>query len=193
MKKTAFFPLAKLGSLTTLISIAAVCAIYVFRSEEHANGWAALGLLPLALYLIVVQLRARKLLRAEQGREREIVQYDLVARAARRNAQFWTVLFSIVAGSTCIAAILAWAYQVWLWYADGHWSAITWNSMFGVIGQGQHMALQRLFYWVGDTNLGVVILISGAIIAAPLAAINHQSLHKAKLRKLDLVNLKRRS
>jgi hypothetical protein len=71
--------------------------------------------------------------------------------------------------------------------------AITWNSVIGIIGQDQHVYVQRLLFWLGDTNIGAVILIVGALIAAPLAAINHKSLHKAKLRKLDLGNLKRRS
>ena len=193
MKKTAFFPLAKLGPLTFLVTVAAICGVYVLRSNEYANGWSALGLLPLALYLLFVHLRARKLLGAEHGREREIVQYDLIATAARRNANFWTGLFTVVAGSTGIAALSVWTYQAWLWYTGGHWAPITWNSTFGVVGHGQHRVVQTVLYWIGDTNVGALVLITGAVIAAPLAAINHRSLHRAKLRKLDLVNLKRRS
>ena len=193
MKQTAFFPLAKLAPLTLLTVVAVASAAYILESDKYANAWAAAGLIPLTLYLVTVHLRARKRLIAEQGREREIVQFDLNAIAASRTARFWTITFSVVAGSTCIAALSAWAYQVWLWYESDHWVAITWNSIIGIIGQDQHAYVQRLLYWLGDTNIGAVILIVGALIAAPLAAINHKSLHKAKLRKLDLANLKRRS
>jgi len=193
MKQTAFFPLAKLAPLTLLTVVAVASAAYILESDKYANAWAAAGLIPLTLYLVTVHLRARKRLIAEQGREREIVQFDLNAIAASRTARFWTITFSVAAGSTCIAALSAWAYQVWLWYESDHWVAITWNSIIGIIGQDQHAYVQRLLYWLGDTNIGAVILIVGALIAAPLAAINHKSLHKAKLRKLDLANLKRRS
>jgi hypothetical protein len=143
--------------------------------------------------LAIVHFRARALLLAEQGREREIVRADLVATAAQRTARFWTVLFSIVASITCLAALSAWAFQIWLWYKNDHWVALTWNSLIGIIGHDQHIYVQRLLYWLGDTNIGALILIGGALIAAPLAAINHKSLLKAKRRKLDLASLKRRS
>ena len=172
---------------------AAASAAYVLKSDELATAWAIAGLLPLVAYLAAVHFRARKLLLAEQGREREIVHADLVATAAQRTARFWTVLFSIVASITCLAAVSAWAFQIWLWYKNDHWVALTWNSIVGIIGHDQHIYVQRLLYWLGDTNIGALILIGGALIAAPLAAINHKSLLKAKRRKLDLASLKRRS
>ena len=193
MKQIAFFPLAKLAPLVLLVIVAVASAVYILKSDELTNAWAIAGLLPLVAYLAAVHLRARKLLHAEQGREREIVHADLVATAAQRTARFWTVLFSIVASITCLAALSAWVFQIWLWYKNDHWVALTWNSLIGIIGHDQHIYVQRLLYWLGDTNIGALILIGGALIAAPLAAINHKSLLKAKRRKLDLASLKRRS
>ena len=193
MKQIAFFPLAKLTPLVLLVIVAVASAAYVLKSDALAPTWAIAGLLPLVAYLAAVHLRARKLLLAEQGREREIVHADLVATAAQRTARFWTVLFSIVASITCLAALSAWVFQIWLWYKNDHWVALTWNSLIGIIGHDQHIYVQRLLYWLGDTNIGALILIGGALIAAPLAAINHKSLLKAKRRKLDLASLKRRS
>ena len=106
MKQTAFFPLAKLAPLTLLTVVAIASAAYVLESDKVANAWAAAGSIPLALYLIAVHLRARKRLFAEQGREREIVQFDLNAIAASRTARFWTITFSVVAGSTCILSLI---------------------------------------------------------------------------------------
>lgn len=193
MKRIAFFPLAKLAPLLLLIIVAVASAAFVLKSDALATAWATAGLLPLVAYLAAVHFRARALLFAEQGREREIVRADLVATAAQRTARFWTVLFSIVASITCLAALSAWAFQIWLWYKNDHWVALTWNSLIGIIGHDQHIYVQRLLYWLGDTNIGALILIGGALIAAPLAAINHKSLLKAKRRKLDLASLKRRS
>jgi len=205
VKQIAFFPLAKLAPLVLLVIVAVASAVYILKSDELTNAWATAGSLPLVAYLAAVHLRARKLLLAEQGREREIVHADLVATAAQRTARFWTVLFSIVArrfwtvlfsivaSITCLAALSAWVFQIWLWYKNDHWVALTWNSLIGIIGHDQHIYVQRLLYWLGDTNIGALILIGGALIAAPLAAINHKSLLKAKRRKLDLASLKRRS
>jgi hypothetical protein len=193
VKRIAFFPLAKLAPLLLLIIVAVASAAFVLKSDALATAWATAGLLPLVAYLAIVHFRARALLLAEQGREREIVRADLVATAAQRTARFWTVLFSMVAGITCIAALAAWVFQVWLWYKNDYWVALTWNSLIGIIGHDQHIYVQRLLYWLGDTNIGALILIGGALIAAPLAAINHKSLLKAKRRKLDLASLKRRS
>jgi len=53
--------------------------------------------------------------------------------------------------------------------------------------------VQSLFYWLGDTNFGAVVLIAGLLIAAPLAAIGWRSNNKAKFRRNELSNLKKRS
>ena len=130
---------------------------------------------------------------AEHGRERDIVKTDLVAMAAERSAKFWTFLFSVVALSTCFTAMAVWAYQGYLWNREGAWIPLTWLSIGGAIPHSDYSFLQRSIYWLGDTNLGVSVLIAGLLLAAPLVAINAKSQHKAKLCRKDLANLKKRS
>lgn len=190
---TPIFPLARLGPLGLLTMVAAVSAAIIFISGEFALPWAGVGLLPLLAYLGYCFFRARKMLLAEHGREREIVKLGFIAMVADRSARFWGFLFSLVAGSTCVMTLTIWLYQAWLWYRDGNWLPITWLSVVGAIPQTDHSALHRLFYWLGDTNLGVIVLIAGLLIAAPLAAIGWRSNNKAKSRRNDLNNLKKRS
>ena len=133
------------------------------------------------------------MLLAEQGREREIVEFGFVAMVADRSARFWGSLFAIIAILTGITTVAIWAYQAWLWYRLGDWTSLTWLTVVGVIPQTDHAYLQRLLYWLADTNFGVIVLITGLLIAAPLVAVHHKSSHKAKLRRKDLINLKKRS
>jgi hypothetical protein len=130
---------------------------------------------------------------AEQGREREIVEMGFVAMAADRMARVWSVIFGFVAISICTTTLAVWLYQAWTWYRDGDWSPITWLSATSVIPFSDNGYLQRLYYWLGDTNLGVIVLVVGLIIAAPIVAINSNYQQEAKLRRKDLTNLKRRS
>lgn len=193
MRITPIFPLAKLGPLGLLTTVAAVSAATIFISGDFALPWAGVGLLPLLAYLGYCFFRARKMVLAEQGREREIVKAGFVAMAADRSARFWGLLFSLVAGSTCVMTLTVWLYQASLWYRDGNWLPVTWHSVVGAIPQTDHSTLRRLVYWLGDTNIGVIVLIAGLLIAAPLAAISWRSNNKAKFRRNDLNNLKKRS
>lgn len=193
MRKPPIFPLARLGPLGLLITVAAVSAAYVFYTGELATVWAAAGLPPLLAYLGYCHFRARKMVLAEQGRERDIVRQGFIAMVADRAARFWSFLFAIVAVATCVTTLAIWAYQGWLWYREGDWIPVTWLSVTGVMPQSDHSYLQRLFHWLGDTNIGVIVLIGGLLVAAPLAAINWRSNNKAKLRRKDLANLKKRS
>ncbi len=193
MRNTPIFPLAKLGPLGLLTTVAVVSVAFILSIGELAKAWSGVGLLPLLAYLGYCYFRARKMILAEQGRERDIVRQGFVAMAADRSARFWGFLFAIIAVSTCVTTLVIWAYQAWLWHRESDWIAVTWLSVVGVIPQSDYAYLQRLFYWLGDTNIGVVVLIVGLLIAAPLVAVHHQSNHKAKLRRRDLVNLKKRS
>lgn len=193
VRNTPIFPLAKLGPLGLLTAVAAVSAACVLSSSALARAWAGVGLLPLLAYLGYCHFRARKMVRAEQGRERDIVRQGFIAMVADRSARFWGFLFSTIAASACVTALAIWAYQAWLWYREGDWISVTWLSVVGLIPQSDISYLQRLFHWLGDTNIGVIVLIGGLLVAAPLAAINWRSNNKAKRRRKDLNNLKRRS
>ena len=130
---------------------------------------------------------------AEQGRERQIVRQSFIAMVADRSARFWGFLFSLVAVATCVIALVIWAYQAWLWYREGHWVSVTWLSVIGVMPHTEHSYVQRLYNWLSDTNIGVIALIGGLLVAAPVAAISWRSNNKAKFRRNDLANLKKRS
>jgi len=103
------------------------------------------------------------------------------------------LLFAIIAVSTGVTTLAIWAYQAWLWHSESDWIAVTWHSVAGIIPQSDYASLQRLLYWLADTNIGVVVLIIGLLVAAPLAAINWRSNNKAKFRRNEWVNLKKRS
>ena len=193
MRNTPIFPLAKLGPLGLLTTVAAVCAVTILVREEIPRDWAVIGLLPLLSYLGYCHFRARKMVLAEQGREREIIKSSFVAIVADRAARFWGFLFATVAISACVTTVAIWAYQGWLWVSEGEWISATWLTVVGIMPRTDHLELQRLIYWLGDTNIGVIVLIGGLLVAAPLAAINWRSNNKAKFRRNDLANLKKRS
>ena len=185
--------MAKLSALGVLTGAAAVGALYIFNSDDYPNGWAAVSLIPLIVYLGYCHYRARAMILVEQGREREIVRMGFVALAAERAARFWGSTFSAVAITTCLASVTVWAYQGYLWYRESHWIPQTWLSIGGNIHRSEFVYLQRLYYWLSDTNIGVIVLIGGLVISAPLAAVRWRSNNKAKFRGNDLKNLKKRS
>lgn len=176
-----------------MTAVAAVSAAIILAVDDVPSVWTPIGLLPLLIYLGYCYFQARKMLLAEQGREREIVELSFVAMVADRSARFWGSLFAIIAISTGITTVAIWAWQAWLWYRLGDWTSLTWLTVVGVMPQTDHAYLQRLLYWLADTNFGVIVLIAGLLIAAPLVAVHHKSSHKAKLRRKDLINLKKRS
>lgn len=193
MRNTPIFPLAKSGPLGLLTTVAAVSAAIILAAAEIPRTWAPIGLLPLLSYLGYCHFRARKMVLAEQGREREIMKSSFVAIVADRAARFWGFLFATVAISTGVATLAIWTYQGWLWHSEGEWRSATWLTVVGLIPRPDHLQIQRLVYWLGDTNIGVIVLIGGLLVAAPLAAINWRSNNKAKFRRNDLANLKKRS
>lgn len=179
-----------MAALTVLAAIAAAVITY---TSEVAMAWAVTAPLPLIIYLAFCHSKARKTLLAEQGRERDIVKAEFVAIAAERRARFWGVIFGIITIPTCITPLAIWAYQGWRWYVEGAWVPVTWLSLLGIVPESGHAYLQRLIRWLADTNMGVIVLIAGLLVAAPLAAVHRKSSHLAKLRRKDLVNLKKRS
>jgi hypothetical protein len=191
--KHPLFPLAKPGAISALIVIAVLVAKYILGANKFADIWAGSGILPLFLYLGYCHFNARKMILAEQGREREIVEMGFVAMAADRMARVSSVLFGFVAVSIFTTTLAVWIYQAWIWHRNSNWSPLTWRSATGLIPLSSNEQLQRMYYWLGDTNLGVVILVVGLLIAVPIVAINSIYQHKAKLRRKDLINLKRRS
>ncbi|NCF72211.1 MAG: hypothetical protein GWP67_01790 [Gammaproteobacteria bacterium] len=193
MKKTSIFPLAKLGPLGILTAIALIGALYILITGQIAKAWIAAGFLPLGIYLGVCHQRARKIILAEVGREREIVEMSFVSMAADRAAQFWNLLFSSVAITTGVIVTAIWGYQGFLSYVEGRWIPLTLFAVLPDIQPTDYALLNRLIYFFGDTNLGVGVLIVGLILAAPLAAIQWRSNNKAKFRRNDLGNLKKRS
>ena len=193
MRYTALFPLVKLGPLGILTTIAAASAVTILGREEIPRALAAIGLLPLLSYLGYCHFRARKMVLAEQGREREIIKSSFVAIVADRAARFWGFVFAIVVIPTFTTTLTIWVYQAWLWYREGDWTSVTWLTLVSVIPKTGHTYLQRFLYWLADTNFGVLILITGLLIAAPLVTVHHKSSHTAKLRRKDLINLKKRS
>ena len=193
MKKTSIFPLATLGPLGALTTVAAISALYILTTGQLAKSWVVLGFLPLAIYLARCHLRARKIVRAESGREREIVEMNFVSMAADRAARFWNLLFSAVTITTGVIVTAIWGYQGFLSYVEGRWIPLTLFATLPDIQRTDNELLNRLVYFLGDTNLGVVVLIVGLLLAAPLAAISWRSNNKAKFRRNDLGNLKKRS
>jgi hypothetical protein len=189
----AIFPLARLVPLGILSALAVLTALLILGTDAIENIWAWAGLLPLILYLGRCQYRAARMIRAETGREREIVKMHFVVIAADRAARFWGVLFSAVAVTTGIATAGIWAYQLYLCYLAGRWVPLTWQAVVGMFPHNDSAPVQRLAYWLGDTNFGAVVLIAGLLIAAPLAAIGWRSNNKAKFRHNELSNLKKRS
>lgn len=193
MKKTSIFPLAKLGPLGILTAIALIGALYILITGQIAMAWIAAGFLPLSIYLGVCHQRARKIILAEVGREREIVEASFISMAADRAAQFWNLLFSSVAITTGVIVTAIWGYQGFLSYVEGRWIPLTLFAVLPDIQPTDYALLNRLIYFFGDTNLGVGALIVGLLLAAPLAAIQWRSNNKAKFRRNDLGNLKKRS
>ena len=193
MKKTSIFPLAKLGPLGILTAIALIGALYILITGQIAKAWIAAGFLPLGIYLGVCHQRARKIILAEVGREREIVEMSFVSMAADRAAQFWNLLFSSVAITTGVIVTAIWGYQGFLSYVEGRWIPLTLFAVLPDIQPTDYALLNRLIYFFVDTNLGVGVLIVGLLLAAPLAAIQWRSNNKAKFRRNDLGNLKKRS
>jgi len=179
--------------LGVLTAIATISALYILISGQLAKAWVAAGFVPLAIYLGNCHLRAKRLVLAESGREREIVEMSFVLMAADRAALFWNLLFSAIAVSTFVTAIAIWAYQGFISYVEGRWIPLTWLAVVQDMPQTDSAALQRLIYWLSDTNFGVVVLIAGLLLAAPLAAINWRSHNKARFRRNELSSLKKRS
>ncbi len=190
---TAVFPLARLVPLGILSALAVLSTLLILCTNAIENTWAWAGLLPLIIYLGRCHYRAARMISAETGREREIVKMHFVVIAADRAARFWGVLFSTVAITTGIATAGIWAYQLYLCYLASRWVPLTWHAVVGMLPHNDSALVQRLVYWLGDTNFGAVVLITGLLIAAPLAAIGWQSNNKAKFRHNELSNLKKRS
>jgi len=186
-------PLARPGPLAILLIFAGVAAASALSVDAIDDLWAWAGLSPLLVYLGYCYYRERRLIQAEVGREREIVRMELVVVAADRAARFWAFMFSSVAVATAIAAFGVWAYQGYLCFLERHWVPLTWNNVVGILPLSESVFVQRLLYWLGDTNFGAVVLITGLVIAAPLAAIGWRSNNKAKFRRNALSNLKKRS
>ena len=193
VKRISIFPLARLGPLGVLTTIAAISTLYILTSGQFAKAWVAAGFVPLAIYLGHCHLRARKMVLAERGREREIVKMSFVSMAADRATRFWNLLFSAIAVSTAVTTVAIWAYQGFISYVDGRWIPLTWAAVVQEMPRTDSAAFQRLIYWLGDTNFGVVVLIGGLLLAAPLAAINWRSHNKAKRRRNEFSSLKKRS
>ena len=193
MKKTSMFPLAKLGPLGVLTAVALISALYILTTDQIAKGWIAAGFLPLSIYLGICHQRARKIILAEVGREREIIEMSFVSMAADRAARFWNLIFSAVAITTGVIVTAMWGYQGFLSYVEGRWIPLTLFAVLPDVQRTGNELLNRLIYFFGDTNLGVVVLIGGLLLAAPLAAISWRSNNKAKFRRNDLGNLKKRS
>lgn len=193
MRNSVFFPLAKLVPSMALAGVALISTLYILNTVEIANGWVGISLLPLIVYLVACHRRARQLLLAENGREREIVQAGFIAIAARRAARFWGSLFASIVITTSIMSVAFWAYQGFLFVTEDRWIPLTWFGVTGVLPAIENVYLQRLFHWLADTNMGVVVLVIGLLLAAPIAAIHWRSNNKAKFRQNDLANLKKRS
>jgi uncharacterized membrane protein len=193
VRNTVIFPLAKLVPSGVLTAIALISALYIINNAEIPNAWVALGLLPLVLYLAACHRRARRLLLAEEGREREIIHAGFVALAAQRAARFWGGLFASIVITTGVTSVAFWIYQGFLFYTEDRWIPVTWFAVTGVLPVIENTYLQRLSHWLADTNMGVAILVVGLLLAAPVAAIHWRSNNKVKFRKNDLANLKKRS
>ena len=184
--------MAKSGPLGLLTAIAAISALYILYTDQIGNIWAATGLLPLAIYLGICHAKARRIVLAETGREREIVEMGFVVTVAERAARFWNLIFSAITISTGVVCAAIWAYQGILSYVEGRWIPLTLFGTVPDIQRTDYILLNRVIYWLGDTNLGVVVLLVGLILAAPIAAVGWRSNNKAKFRRNDLTNLKKR-
>lgn len=193
MKKSSIFPLAKLGPLGALTVVASISALYILSTDQIANGWTTACFVPLCVYLGLCHQRARRIILAERGREREIIEMSFVSMAADRAAQFWGLTFSAIVITTGVIVTAIWGYQGFLSYVEGRWIPLTLFAVLPDIQPTGFALLNRLIYFFGDTNLGVVVLIGGLILAAPLAAIHWRSNNKASFRRNDLGNLKKRS
>ena len=186
-------PLARLGPLAILLVLAGIAAAFVLSVDAIDDNWASAGLVPLLVYLGHCYYRERRLIQADIGREREITKMGFVVVAADRAARFWALMFSSVAIVTAVSVIGIWAYQGYLCLLEHRWVPLTWHGVVGMLPNYESAYVQRLFYWLGDTNFGAVVLITGLLIAAPLAAIGWRSNNKAKFRRNALSNLKKRS
>ncbi len=186
-------PLARLRPLAIMSALAGIVALIICRIDVINDKWAWAGLLPLLVYFGTSLYRERQMILADTGREREIVKMGFVVMVADRAARFWALMFSTVAIATAIVSVAIWAYQGYLCYLEQRWVPLTMHGVFGVQSLGSSEHLQRILFWLGDTNFGSAVLICGLLIAAPLAAISWRSNNKAKFRHNQLAHLKRRS
>lgn len=150
-----------------------------------------MGFLPLVLYLAVCFQRARNRVNVEQAVEREIIVADLRLLAAQRCARFWAAGFAVACGFAFLSALLVWAYQAATWYRADVWLPLSWNSAVGLVPNPSSVALQKVVLWLGDTNLGVVAILLGLLIAAPLASFNHNANLTVRRRKKELATYKK--
>ena len=123
------FPLAKLTPSLMLVAMALISTLYIVNTPEIANGWAGMALSPLILYLAACHRRARQLLLAENGREREIVHAGFVVMAAQRAARFWGTLFTSIVITTGVTSAAFWVYQGFLFYTEDRWIPLTWFAV----------------------------------------------------------------
>ena len=186
-------PLAKLVPLAILTSLG-LSGILLFRYNPERLGlplyWSCLGFLPLLLYLASCYQRARQRIAVDNAVEREIIIADFRVIAAERCARFWAACFALVTGSAFLIALLVWAYQGAVWFRADSWVALTWNSVLGFAPNTGDAGLQKIIYWLSDTNLGVIAIIVGLLIAAPLANINHKANLKVRRCKKELAAFK---
>tara|TARA_R110000782_G_scaffold39515_10_gene91707 strand:+ start:127 stop:732 length:606 start_codon:yes stop_codon:yes gene_type:complete len=187
-------PLARLVPLAVLASLG-LSGILLVRYKPELLGlpqyWSGLGFLPLFYYLVRCYQRARQRIAGENAVEREIIIADFRVIAAERCARFWAACFALVTGSAFLIALLVWAYQGAVWFRAETWVALTWNSALGLAPTTGDAGLQKIIHWLSDTNLGVVAIIIGLLIAAPLANINHKANLKVRRCKKELAALKK--
>ncbi len=167
--------------------------LLVYRPEFSAIHpyWSGLGFLPLLLYLGACFQQERKRINVEIAVEREIIIADLRLIAAHRCARFWAAGFAVACGSAFLAALLVWAYQAATWYRTDVWRPLTWNSVLGLVPNTGNAGLQKVIHWLSDTNLGVVAIVLGLLIAAPLASLNHNANLTVHRRKKELATYKK--
>ena len=130
-----FFPLAKLAPSGALAAIALIStALYIVNTAEIANGWVGAG--PVATVCVFSSkppTSAAKLVLAETGREREIVQAGFVVdRSATRCSGFGAALFASIVITTSVTTVAFWAYQGFLFYTEDRWIPLTWFAVTGV-------------------------------------------------------------
>lgn len=151
--------------LTVLFAYFLVIAIVFFADLKWSSLFIlAIGLFPISAYLYV-HLKRSKLHKEPNGayliavadKEREV-------NRAYRQDDFQSICSGLVGLVAILAALVVWGYQGYLWLRYGEWVPKSWTLYELPVFQIDWIGLQIIINWIADWNIGVLILLVGALL-----------------------------